>query len=110
MPRPRRDLWCLYHCLRPSLAVRHLRHDHTARMHQHEFSGGTAHFDWRLDYLPAVDNYTKDYLVRTEGGLNAPLIDPISAKFVVRDEYDSRPSAGAKRNSLFLTLGLSLVW
>jgi len=69
-----------------------------------------AHFDWRLDYLPAVDNFTKDYLLRTEAGLTAPLIDPISAKFVVRDEYDSLPSPGAKRNSLFLTLGLSLVW
>ncbi len=69
-----------------------------------------AHFDWRLDYLPAVDNFTKSYLLRTEGALLAPLIDPISAKFVVRDEYDSQPSPGAKRNSLFLTLGLSLVW
>jgi hypothetical protein len=69
-----------------------------------------AHFDWRLDYLPAVDNYTKDYLLRTEGGLTAPLIGAINAKFVLRDEYDSRPSPGAKRNSLFLTLGLSLVW
>ncbi len=69
-----------------------------------------AHFDWRLDYLPAVDNYTKDYLLRNEASLTAPLIDPISAKFVVRDEYDSQPAAGAKRNSLFLTLGLSLVW
>lgn len=69
-----------------------------------------AHFDWRLDYLPAVDNFTKDYLLRTEGALVAPLIDPISAKFVVRDEYNNQPAAGAKRNSLFLTLGLSIVW
>jgi hypothetical protein len=69
-----------------------------------------AHFDWRLDYLPAVDNFAKDYLLRTEGSLLAPLIDPISAKFTVRDEYDSQPTAGTKRNSLFLTLGLSLVW
>ena len=69
-----------------------------------------AHFDWRLDYLPAVDNFTKDYLLRTEGALTAPLIDPISAKIVLRDEYNNQPAAGAKRNSLFLTLGLSIVW
>jgi hypothetical protein len=69
-----------------------------------------AHFDWRLDYLPAVDNFTKNYLLRTEGALLAPLIDPISAKFVVRDEYNNQPPAGVKRNSLFLTLGLSVVW
>ena len=69
-----------------------------------------AHFDWRLDYLPAVNDFTKDYLLRTEGALLAPLIDPISAKFVVRDEYDSKPSAGAERNNLFLTLGVSVLW
>ncbi|MBI4514789.1 MAG: DUF481 domain-containing protein [Deltaproteobacteria bacterium] len=49
-------------------------------------------------------------MLRTEAGLTAPLIDPISAKFVVRDEYDSRPSPGAKRNSLWVTLRLSLIW
>ena len=63
-----------------------------------------------MDYLPAVDNFTTDYLLRTEGALTAPLIDPISAKFVVRDEYNNQPAAGAERNSLFLTLALSLVW
>ncbi|HEX7406166.1 MAG TPA: DUF481 domain-containing protein [Candidatus Binatia bacterium] len=69
-----------------------------------------AHSDWRLDYLPAVDNFTTVYLLRTEAGLTAPLINPISAKFVVRDEYNNQPAAGSKRNSLFISLGLSLVW
>jgi len=69
-----------------------------------------AHFDWKLDYLPAVDNFTKDYLLRTEGGLTAPLIDPVSVKFILRDEYNNQPASGSKRNSLFLTFGLSLVW
>ncbi len=69
-----------------------------------------AHFDWRLDYLPAVDNFTTDYLLRTEGALTAPLIDPVSAKFVLRDEYNNTPSPGANRNTLFLTLGLSVLW
>ncbi len=69
-----------------------------------------AHFDWRLDYLPAVDSFTKNYLLRTEGGLTMPLIDPVSAKFLLRDEYNNQPAPGAQRNSLWLTLGLSLVW
>ena len=69
-----------------------------------------AHFDWRLDYLPAVDNFTTDYLLRTEGALTVPLIDPVSAKFVLRDEYNNQPARGSQRNSLFLTLGLSLLW
>jgi hypothetical protein len=34
----------------------------------------------------------------------------ISARFVLRDEYTNQPAAGAKRNSLFVTLGLSLIW
>jgi uncharacterized protein DUF481 len=69
-----------------------------------------AHFDWRLDYLPAVDNFTTDYLLRTEAGLTVPLIAPVSAKFLLRDEYNNQPASDAKRNSLFLTLGLSVVW
>jgi hypothetical protein len=69
-----------------------------------------AHFDWRLDYLPAVDNFTSDYLLRTEAGLSAPLIDPISAKFALLDEYDSTPAADSQSNSLFLTFGLSVGW
>ena len=69
-----------------------------------------AHFDWRLDYLPAVDNFTTDYLLRTEAALTAPLIALVSAKFLVRDEYNNQPAPGAKRNSLFLTLGLSVDW
>ena len=69
-----------------------------------------AHFGWRLDYLPAVDAFTDDYLLRTEATLLAPLIDPISAKLVVRDEYDSQPAADTDRNSLFVTMGLSVIW
>jgi hypothetical protein len=69
-----------------------------------------AHFDWRLDYLPAVDNFTTDYLLRTEGALTVPLLDPVSAKFVVRDEYNNQPAPGAERNSLFITAGLALLW
>jgi hypothetical protein len=69
-----------------------------------------AHFDWRVDYLPAVDNFTKNYLLRTSGGLAVPLMTPVSAKFLLSDEYNGKPAPDAKHNSLFLTLGLSVVW
>lgn len=69
-----------------------------------------AQFDWKADYLPAVDNFTEDYLLRTEAALTAPLIDPISAKFVLADEYNNRPAASSERNSLYLTFGLAVVW
>jgi hypothetical protein len=39
-----------------------------------------------------------------------PLIDPIAAKFTVLDEYDNTPAPGTQRNSLYITIGLSLVW
>ena len=69
-----------------------------------------AHLDWRLDYLPAVDNFTSDYLLRTEAGLSVPLVGPINAKFSLLDEYDSTPAPDADRNSLFLAFGLSIAW
>jgi Protein of unknown function, DUF481 len=69
-----------------------------------------AHFDGRVDYLPAVDDFTGDYLLRSEAGLTLPLIDPIAAKFSILDEYDSTPARDTKHNSLFINIGLSLVW
>jgi hypothetical protein len=69
-----------------------------------------AHFDGRVDYLPAVDDFTGDYFLRSQASVTMPLVDPIAAKFGVLDEYDSRPAPGAQANSLYVTVGLSLVW
>jgi hypothetical protein len=69
-----------------------------------------AHFDGRVDYLPAVDDFTENYLLRSQATLTMPLIDPISAKFSVLDEYDNTPAANTDRNSLFIAAGLSLGW
>jgi Protein of unknown function, DUF481 len=69
-----------------------------------------AHADWRLDYLPAVNDFTNQYLLRNDFGLTLPLIDPIGAKFSLLDEYNGRPAAGTKHNNLYLTFGLSVAW
>ena len=69
-----------------------------------------GHFDGRVDYLPAVDNFTVDYLLRSQAALTMPLVDPISAKLSVLDEYDNTPAANTDRNSLFVSAGLSLAW
>ena len=69
-----------------------------------------SHFDFRFDYLPAVDNWTTEYLLRAAAALTLPVINPISAKLTLLDEYSTPPAPGAKRNSLVLTFGLSLVW
>jgi len=65
---------------------------------------------WRFDYLPAVDNFTTDYLVRNALEISAPLIDPVSAKFSLLDEYNNNPASDADRNSLYLAFGLSIGW
>jgi len=39
-----------------------------------------------------------------------PVLDPISAKLSLVDEYDSTPGADVDRNSLFLTAGISVGW
>lgn len=65
---------------------------------------------WRLDYLPAVDNFTTDYLLRNALELTAPLLDPVSAKFSLLNEYNNNPAADAERNSLYLAFGLSVGW
>jgi hypothetical protein len=37
-------------------------------------------------------------------------VGPIAAKFSVIDEYDSTPATGTQNNSLYIAIGLSLVW
>lgn len=69
-----------------------------------------AHLGWRLDYLPALDNFTTDYLLRNEAGLTIPLIGVLNGKFSLLDEYQGTPAPDTKHNSLFLTAGLSVEW
>jgi hypothetical protein len=69
-----------------------------------------AVFGARVDYLPAVDDFTGDYLLRSEMGLTLPVVDPIAVKIGLVDEYDSTPAEGAEHNSLYFTSGLSLLW
>lgn len=66
--------------------------------------------DWRFDYLPSVDDFAGDYVVRTALGLNIPLVAPLSARLAIGDTYDSTPSGGSDKNSLNIDTGLSLGW
>lgn len=69
-----------------------------------------ASIDWRFDWLPAVDDFTGDYVIRTEAGLNVPLVAPVSARLSIADTYDSTPAAGSDENSLYVASGLSVGW
>jgi hypothetical protein len=69
-----------------------------------------AEFLWTTGYFPAVDDWANDYLFRTEASLAAPILDFVSAKASVLDEYDNTPSEGTDRNKLAVLVGLPLVF
>lgn len=62
----------------------------------------------RAEYLPAVDDWQNDYLARAETSLDMPLLEWLSFKVVVADEYDNTPAPGAQRNKFTSTAGISL--
>lgn len=69
-----------------------------------------AYAGGRVDYLPAVDDFIKDYLLRAALDLTAPVYGPISAKFSLLNEYDNTPAKGTDHNALYLALGVSIGW
>jgi len=69
-----------------------------------------VHADWRMDYLPAIDDFTGNYLLRNELGLTVPLIAVLNGRFSLLDEYQAQTAPGTEHNNLFLTAGLSVEW
>lgn len=66
-----------------------------------------AIFDFRADYLPAINDWVDDYLIRAEASLSMPLLKAISLVTSVIEIYDSTPAADTDKNSLFFTLGVA---
>jgi hypothetical protein len=69
-----------------------------------------AEFLWTTGYFPAVADWMNDYLFRTEASLAAPILDFVSARASLLDEYDNTPAEGTDRNKLAVLIGLSLVF
>jgi hypothetical protein len=67
-------------------------------------------FDWRFDYLPSVQDFADDYVVRTAAALTVPLIAPVSARLSIADTYDSTPAGDADENSLLVDTSLNVAW
>jgi putative salt-induced outer membrane protein YdiY len=65
---------------------------------------------WRTDYLPAVDDWTGDYLIRSEAALLVPMISWLKFKIGVADTYDSSPAEDSDKNALATTAGLAAVY
>lgn len=70
--------------------------------------GATWHT--RLDYLPSITDPMDDYRLRGETALLIPIVEQVSLKASVVDEYNSQPADDAVSNSISTLIGLSLVY
>jgi putative salt-induced outer membrane protein YdiY len=66
--------------------------------------------NWKTEYLPAVDDWARDYLLRSQAALLVPMLDYLKLKLTAAEQYDSTPAEDAENNTLTLTAGLSLVF
>lgn len=64
----------------------------------------------RVDYLPSLEDWANDYLVRSHASLEYPLMEYVNVKFGVSDDYDNTPADDTERNQFTTTAALSLVW
>ncbi|MCW5892230.1 MAG: DUF481 domain-containing protein [bacterium] len=61
-------------------------------------------------YLPALDDWQNDYLIRSYASLSVPVWKMIAMKASLVDDYDSTPAPDTPPNSLSLLLGLALTF
>jgi putative salt-induced outer membrane protein YdiY len=67
---------------------------------------GSMTFECRGEYLPAIDDWADDYLLRGMAQLSIPMLDWLSFRFRAENEYNSRPAEDTDYNRLTLTAGL----
>jgi putative salt-induced outer membrane protein YdiY len=70
----------------------------------------SAKFECRGEYLPAVDEWADNYLLRGLAQLSVPLLEWMSFRFKVEDEYTSQPADDADHNRLTVTAGLGVTF
>jgi putative salt-induced outer membrane protein YdiY len=61
----------------------------------------------RAEYLPAVDDWAHDYLLRAETSLDIPMLEWLAFRITTGDEYDNTPAEGAQRNKFYTTASLA---
>ena len=79
---------------------------------EHKWKLPWAKTSWysRIDYLPSITDPVDDYRLRGETGLLVPLMEQLSLKASVLDDYTSAPADDTSANSLTTLLGLSLTY
>jgi putative salt-induced outer membrane protein YdiY len=64
----------------------------------------------RLDYLPSVEDWLDDFILRGETSLLFPLTEHFALKTSLIDLYDSTPAEGSESNSLQMLVGASVLF
>jgi hypothetical protein len=64
----------------------------------------------RGEYLPSVDDWDHDYLLRGTTTLAFPMTEWLSLQTGIVDQYDNTPAEDTDQNSLTLTAGAALVF
>ena len=71
---------------------------------EYSFAGGAKVWE-SAEYLPALDDGDK-YLFNAEAGVESPLNDMLSLRFVIKDRYNSLPGDGNEKNDVSATVGI----
>jgi putative salt-induced outer membrane protein YdiY len=58
-----------------------------------------------LEYLPKVDDWSKNYLLNFEAGIDTSISKQWSLRVVFQDQYASEPANGRKQNDMRLLAG-----
>jgi hypothetical protein len=75
----------------------------------YKFGNGWIWFA-RVDYLPSVEDWVDDFLLRGETSLIFPLTEHFALKTSLVDLYDATPAEGAESNSLQTLVGVSVLF
>jgi putative salt-induced outer membrane protein YdiY len=75
----------------------------------HKLANGWLWFA-RVDYLPSVEDWANDFLLRGETSLIFPLTDHFALKTSLVDLYDATPAEGAESNTLQTLVGVSVLF
>jgi hypothetical protein len=64
----------------------------------------------RADYFPSITDWSNDYRLRGETALVIPIVEQLSLRGSVIDEYTAQPADDTLHNTLTTLLGLSLIF
>jgi putative salt-induced outer membrane protein YdiY len=74
-------------------------------------------FEWKIskttrvwqtaEYLPEVDDWSNNYIINFEAGIDTKITQAWSLRLVAQDTYDNEPAAGREKNDFKLLAGIA---